>query len=367
MSQQNDGSRIAREASMRHSPLRRRWLIQVLLVQLTIIGGGLHLAQAQVLPSPYGISACRPSFVRLAAEEQETRPRQAGIIKGVMFIRAAVLHLIAGNYERAVEQYDHAISLNPENPSFYIGRRMAHLTKREFGRAVDDFSQAIALNPNSHIAFFGRGYAYDGMSEYGHAIEDLGEAIKLFSGNAAAYVIRGDAYTKRREYDRAIEDIDQAIKLDPYCSTGFTYRGIAYELKGEQERAMADYSRAIELDPNPRTADALIRRGNAYRKKHDYDRAIQDFTQALKLNPKDPVGLNNRCYTRAIVGALDEPWRIATSHCGYDPTMPPYSTAAASPTSRWVRSTTQLPITMLRSALNRKRQSHCMGVAQPNG
>jgi Flp pilus assembly protein TadD len=59
------------------------------------------------------------------------------------------------------------------------------------------------------------------------------------------------------------------------------------------------------LTPTPGNASVFIRRAQAYRGKRDYDHAINDLGQALKLEPQNAFALNNRCYVRAISGALD--------------------------------------------------------------
>jgi len=84
-----------------------------------------------------------PPDAGLAAfEGQDPKVRKAEMNKGGTFIRAANVHLIAGDLERAIEQYDRAIGLNPENALYYYARGLARLKSREFARAVEDFKQA---------------------------------------------------------------------------------------------------------------------------------------------------------------------------------------------------------------------------------
>jgi Tfp pilus assembly protein PilF len=252
-SQQSDGDRIAFAATARHSLLRRTGLRWVLSVQLIVAGGVVDLARAEDSSSPQiVVSPCsHTALARAAWEGQDPKPRKPEMSNGRVFIEVANVHLREGNYARALEQFDHAISLNPANPYFHISRGMARLIHREFDNALDDFGQAIKLNSTSPMAFFGRGEAYGGMREFDHAIEDFDEAIKLYPNFAVAYVQRARIYLQKHDYDRAIGDLDQVIKLDPHCSAGFNSRGTAYEAKGEHDRAMEDYGRA-RTEPNPR-------------------------------------------------------------------------------------------------------------------
>lgn len=267
----------------------------------------MDLARAEEPPSPQVIvSACRPTAGLAAFEGQDPKVRKAEMNKGGAFIRAGNLHAIAGDTERAIEQYDRAIDLNPENALYYYSRGLARLRSRDFDRAREDFHQAATLNPRSSMAFFGRGQAHFGTNEYDRAIEDLNEAIKLLPGNSAAYAMRGGAHSAKREYDRAIEDLDHAIKLDPLCYVAFHSRGLVHDLRGEHGHAIADYNRAIELNPSPGTTETYVRRSHVYQRKRDYERAMQDLDQALKLDPRNIFALSNHCYVQALAGAFDK-------------------------------------------------------------
>lgn len=299
--------RVAFDATTGHFPLRHRGLACAMLIWPTFAFAVVDMARAEGLASPQVVvSACRPTAGLIAFEGHDPKTRKAEMNKGATFVRAANVHMSTGNLERAIEQYDRAIDLNPDNALYYYARGQARSRAREFGRALDDFHQATRLNPASSMAFFARGQAHAATNEYERAIEDTTEAIKLLPGNSAAYVVRGGAYIANREYDRAIEDISQAVKMDPLCYAGFYARGTAYDLKCHRSRAIADYGRAIELSPAPGTIDAFIWRNRAHSRKGDYDHALQDIDQALKLDPRDIAALSSRCYVLAIAGAFDK-------------------------------------------------------------
>ena len=53
-----------------------------------------------------------------------------------------------GDYDRAVQDTNQAILLNPIEPSFYYTRGLAYKKKGDFDRAIQDFNEAIRLDPN---------------------------------------------------------------------------------------------------------------------------------------------------------------------------------------------------------------------------
>jgi tetratricopeptide (TPR) repeat protein len=51
---------------------------------------------------------------------------------------------------------------------------------------------------------------------------------------------------------------------------------------------------------------AFSNRGTAFFGKGDYRRAIQDYSQVINLDPNNATAFDNRCWTRATLGLLDD-------------------------------------------------------------
>ena len=66
--------------------------------------------------------------------------------------------------------------------------------KREHDRAIEDFNKAIQLNPDHALAYANRGVAYYYKGDYDCAIEDFNKVIQLNPDYALAYNNRGGAY-----------------------------------------------------------------------------------------------------------------------------------------------------------------------------
>jgi tetratricopeptide (TPR) repeat protein len=163
-----------------------------------------------------------------------------------------------GNYDRAIQNLDEAIRLNPNNAKAFADRGADYNKKGDYDRAIQDLNQAIRLNPSNDNAFYNRARAYDNKGDYNRAIQDLDDAIRLNPNNADAFADRGTDYNNKGDYDRAIQDLNQAIRLDPSNADFFNNRGMVYNNKG------------------------------------NYDRAIQDLDEAIRLNPRHSLAINNR-------------------------------------------------------------------------
>ena len=74
--------------------------------------------------------------------------------------------------------------------------------------------------------------------------------------------------------------------------------------KGEYDLAIQSFDEAIKLKPN--YGGAFANRAGAYLKKNEYDRAARDYDEAVRLEPNRASVWAGRCWTRAILGSLQE-------------------------------------------------------------
>nr|MDJ0659935.1 tetratricopeptide repeat protein [Crocosphaera sp.] len=66
--------------------------------------------------------------------------------------------------------------------------------KEEYQKAITDYNQAISLNPNDADAYYNRGFAYSQLGENQKAIADYNQTISLNPNYTNAYYNRGTVY-----------------------------------------------------------------------------------------------------------------------------------------------------------------------------
>ena len=97
----------------------------------------------------------------------------------------------------------------------YFDRAGKHLDTGEYQKAIDNYDDAIRLDPQYSRAYNNKGIAYKKLAQPDRAIQDFDEAIRLDSEYAHAYFNRGIAYNALGQYERAIQDFDEAIRHNP--------------------------------------------------------------------------------------------------------------------------------------------------------
>lgn len=154
-----------------------------------------------------------------------------------------------GDNDRAMADYNQAISIDPKNPVFFNNRGIVYRNKGDFDRAIADYTQAISLNPKDHDAYYNCGISYRNKGDLDHAMSDYSQAISLNPKDPDFFNNRAFVYRLKGDLDHAISDYGDAIRLDPKNDALYARRGRAYFYSGNQAKALADMSQATEIDP----------------------------------------------------------------------------------------------------------------------
>ena len=190
-----------------------------------------------------------------------------------------------GQYGKAMENYDKAITLDPNDYLAYTNRGVIFDRLGQFDKALESYKKAVISNPGDYKAYFNRGLTYDKMGRIADAIEEFQMATRLTMPDpmvvAWAYNNLGILYAKAGMYDRSIAAFNISISVEPNNPYTFNNRGFTYAYSGQYKRAIEDFSKAILLDKN--YGNAYFHRGDAYLRAGNRELAISDFKQGCDL------------------------------------------------------------------------------------
>ncbi len=153
------------------------------------------------------------------------------------------------DYEKAIENYNMAILLNPIFSEAYFNRALSYYQLKNFEKSLADYTKSSELDPNNPIIYNNRGDAYYRKQDFQSAIKDYDKAISLNPNYLKAFYNRGLSYASLEEYEKAIEDFTKVIDLKQDFAEAYHLRGLAYEYSGNISGAIADYTKALELNP----------------------------------------------------------------------------------------------------------------------
>src|SRR5258708_4505523 len=209
-----------------------------------------------------------------------------------IYHKRGITYRLLGNYTLAIEDFNQALNLHPQNARIYGSRGIAYSFSENYQHALEDFNLSLSLESQSAWTYASRGKTYFLLKDYKRALQDFDQALALDPNYAWAYANRAKTYFVLKEYEKAMADYNQAIAFGPNYTWAYLKRGETYLLLNEYHRAIADYDRAITLDPN--YAWTYGERGRTHRLLGDYQRANADYDLAITLDPKNAWAYSGR-------------------------------------------------------------------------
>ncbi|MGH6793316.1 MAG: tetratricopeptide repeat protein, partial [Methyloceanibacter sp.] len=124
--------------------------------------------------------------------------------KTLLRAREGAAALMRGQYDKAIASYDEALTA-PEiadfvEASIYSDRGLAKWRLGQTKEAIDDFNQAIQLSPENATVYNNRGNALMDLGHPDEAVKDFDRAIELSANYGAAYNNRGNARATLGQY-----------------------------------------------------------------------------------------------------------------------------------------------------------------------
>ena len=171
------------------------------------------------------------------------------------FVRAGNEFFKAGDTDNAIQEYRHALELNPNNPEAHL--RLGFLmynARKMYEEGMSHYNQALKANPSDPRIH-----------------HDLGMAL-----------------LHQRQFERAIEHLSEALRGMPngldrqYNPVSMNYSlALAFSYAGRPEEAITHFSEVVRLDP--KNASAHYRLAMSYAEVQRFSKAVLSAEKALSL------------------------------------------------------------------------------------
>ena len=264
-----------------------------------------------------------------------------------------IAYLEAGQYNRAIPEFEAAIQLDADFTGAYCALCRAYLEQNELEKAGTSiktalkldaaYQPALLLHGTITEAYHDRGKAYLDEKRYAEAIEVFQKAINLdadLENNAHAsplerthiYAHLGTAYIGMQAYQNAIEALEKAIALDPDLVDAHYNLGIAYVEQGHADKAIPHLERAVAIAPNLKRAHYNLAR--AYQESGNLEGATHAVTETLRLDSNYQSAheladtIKHEHYNKGITYLQDENYSEAVTVFQNLVTLDPNFTAA---------------------------------------
>jgi tetratricopeptide (TPR) repeat protein len=216
-------------------------------------------------------------------------------------------------YKEAVEAYDRALALRPDQARVwhYRGYALGELGRLE--EELESINRALALKPDHAKAWYNRGIALGRLGRHEEALESFDRALALKPDDdwAAlkpdvgwAWTNRGTTLGRLGRLEEALQSFDRALALKLDDDAAWYNRGYALGRLGRLEEALEAFDRALALDPQQ--IDAWVWRGYVLGRLDRYEEALEAFDRGLALDPDDVEAWHRRGIALGALGRHEE-------------------------------------------------------------
>ncbi|AKV66368.1 tetratricopeptide repeat protein [Microcystis panniformis] len=258
------------------------------------------------------------------------------------FLKRGYAHLRLNNNQGAIQDYNQAIYLQPQDAKAYVYRGLMRANKyQEYAGALEDFTAAVARNRHDAAAHYHRGLVLYKLGRYQEAVDNYNIAldqddrinIPSFTSRSVCseniresadrnyfydsrepdfrpnYNVschaqaRGDAYFALKNFAAAERDYTTYIVAYPNDPEGYHKRANARFEKGDKQGAIEDYNVFLQ---KVRDARIFYSRGNSSADVGDDQGAITDYLQSLSINPIDVTAYSNRGNARTDTATIPD-------------------------------------------------------------
>jgi tetratricopeptide (TPR) repeat protein len=129
----------------------------------------------------------------------------------------------------------------------YLERAQQRFDAKYYAGALDDYNQAAELSPDNPEILFARGLTKEKLKNYEGAFSDYTKAIELKENFIKAWLSRGNVLLKLERYSDAIEDYNVALIYQPDYALAYYNRGMAKVKLKKNPEACADFKKSEEL------------------------------------------------------------------------------------------------------------------------
>ena len=250
------------------------------------------------------------------------------------YVTLGRIHDSAGNYDLAVQEFQHALQLDSRNADAIAGLAFAQEKGGRLDEAEKALQKSIALRPDYWDGYNSLGLFYDRHDRYNDAIVQLKHAAELTPDNAQVFFNLGAVYADTgdaKDYPAAETALKKSIELGPtypaYANLGYLYflqkryeeaatltekalklndknyqvwRNLAEDYIWLKQPVKADEARQKELQLLEDTAKVQTQNGELisematiYADRHADDKALTLIQRAIALAPNDSTVLIN--------------------------------------------------------------------------
>ncbi|HWQ63207.1 MAG TPA: tetratricopeptide repeat protein [Methanospirillum sp.] len=149
--------------------------------------------------------------------------------------------------EDALQNFDIAVQAQPDNMSYLIQKGRCLLDLGRFEEGLQYLDRALWINPDDGITLMNKGIALYQLSRHEEALRYFDLVCSHYPEHSAAWIMKSRIHLDWKQYDTALMDIEEAIRRSEDEPRAFDQRAIILRALGREKEADEDEKKARNL------------------------------------------------------------------------------------------------------------------------
>ncbi len=189
-----------------------------------------------------------------------------------------------GDIDKAMEEYNLALTLDPENINVHNSIGVCHGVKGDLDMALGAFRIALRLDSNEKLALYNAGYIHLLKGAYSTALEFFERAGRQDENIFELNFQTGRALLELDRPLEAVKHLERAITLNDKSGITHRYLGDCYTVLDRTADAASAYQNALKLRPDD--AAAISSLGYTYEiQQQNAEIALMFCQKATEMEP----------------------------------------------------------------------------------
>jgi superkiller protein 3 len=202
----------------------------------------------------------------------------------------------SGEYVEAVQSFQRAVELDPNNEQYYFDLGMEYLSHFTFGPAAEVYRVGTQKFPRSSRQYLGLAFSHYAQREYVEAADAFTAALEIDPESPAVFQAWKTvlSFVAPKDWDGLLPRLDRLAGAHPQnAELAFSYGAALFRLevsKGQEgafDRSQSFLEKSVRLQPN--FPEAHLELGGLYTARKQFLKAVVEYLEAIRQDPKSDL------------------------------------------------------------------------------
>ena len=197
-----------------------------------------------------------------------------------------------GDFVEAVQSFQRAVELDPNNEQYYFDLGMEYLSHFTFGPAAEVFQVGTHKFPRSSRQYLGLAFSHYAVREYAEAADTFTTALEIDPESPAVFQAWKTVLTflVPKDWEQLLPRLERLATAHPQSAQlAFGYGAALFRVEvskgseGNFDRSQTLLEKAVRLQPD--FPEAHLELGGVYAARQQDQKAVVEYLEAIRQDP----------------------------------------------------------------------------------